>query len=140
MFNIFRKKINIKNIRNYQDALEITNFYIEEKKWDEAHKLLKKIFITEKSNADSLIKKLDRTNIKKYEIKKNKILEILNKKNGEIKDLEIKLSKSESKCKIIPKSINGYDEAIRTVETLISLNNFEKAENLVNRIKEAEKL
>ena len=127
MFNFFRKKIDTTNIRNFQDVVKVTNFYISEKKWEQAHKLLKEAEITEKNNAEKAILKLDKKNKKEYEIKKTKILKNLNKNLEKLKDLEVELSQNKSKFKFTPESIKRYEDAVKSIKTLTSLKEFDKA-------------
>ena len=140
MFNIFRKKINTKSIKTFEEAMDVSNFYIEQKKWDMAENLLSKLFLNEKQNYKKEIDNLDGSNESKKEILKENILKSFNVHIEKINNLKIKLSKDRNKYKFIPESIKKYSDAIKSIKTLTLLKEWDKAKKVIEEIKKSEKL
>ena len=139
MFNFFRKKPNPNNIKTFQDILDLINFYIDEKKWQNAHKLLEETLNIEKNNAENEIKKLDKTNEKEFNINKNKINNILKINIIKLEKLRDKLEKDEEKYKFLPDRIKKYKDAIRSIKTLTILKEWKEVEKAVVEITKVEK-
>jgi len=135
---IFWKKVDTTNIRNFQDIIKVSNFYISEKKWEEAHKLLKTSKENEKTNSENYINNLDPKD-KDFETKKTNILKSYNKNLHKLIDIESKLNKAENKFKFIPQTIRRYEDAIKSIKTLSYLKEWEKAKNVIKEIKTIEK-
>jgi hypothetical protein len=138
-FNIFNKKIDRTNIRNFQDAIKISNFYISEKKWDQAHKLLEETKKNENNNAKLSINNLNQDD-EKYEIIKTEILKNLNNNLEQFKNTELRLAENESKYKFEPQSIKRYSDALKSIKILILLKDWDKAKEVIKEIKKVEKI
>ena len=138
MFNFFRKKIDTTNIRNFQDVIKVSNFYISEKKWDDARNLLKISKNNEKINAENQINSIEESDIE-YQSNKINILNIYSSHLDKLLSLEEKLTKNENKFKFIPEGIRRYSDAIKSIKTLSYLKEWEKAKNLIKEIKSVEK-
>lgn len=139
MFNFLKKRIDTENIKDFQDVVKVTNFYISEKKWEKAHFLLKEAILSERKNANSEISKLDKKDVKNFETYEIKILKNLNQNIEQIKNLEVELSQNESKFKFIPESIKRYEDAVKSIKILILIKEWEKAKEVIREIKKAEK-
>jgi len=134
MFNFFKKKPNPNNIKTFQDILDLINFYIDEKKWQNAHKLLEETLNIEKNNAENEIKKLDKTNEKEFNINKDKINNILKINIIKLEKLKDKLEKDEEKYKFLPDRIKKYKDAIKSIKTLTILKEWKEVEKAVTEI------
>ena len=139
MFNFFVKKLDPNNIKTFQDLIDLIEFYIKQKKWEKAHKILNDSIEFEKKQALQSIKKLDKTDEKKYIEKKQKIEKILKSHLKQLEDLQNKLILEEEKYKFIPERIKKFDDAIRSIKTLIALSEWDKAREAIEDIKKIEK-
>ena len=138
MFNFFKKKPNPNNIKNFQDILNLIDFYIDEKKWESAHQVLEETIKIETNNEQKAISDLNKDD-KKYTEKKQNIENILNERINKLKKLETKLNQNEEKYRFIPERIKKYEDAIKTIKTLIILKEWEKAKQSIAEIKKIER-
>jgi len=139
MFNFFRKKPDPNNIKNFQDILNLINFYISDKKWEKAHNILEETIKIEKNNAQNNIQKLDKTNEKAFNKSKDNINKILIKNISYLNKLKNKLESNEEKYKFIPERIKKYDDALKSIKTLILLKEWEEARKAISEIRKIEK-
>ena len=139
MFNFFRKKPDPNNIKNFQDIINLIDFYIDEKKWEKAHLILDETIKIEKSNAENKIQNLDSSNKKEYNKNKDNINNILVKNLSYLNKLNKKLEKNEEKYRFIPERIKKYEDAVKSIKTLILLKEWKEARKAISEIREIEK-
>ena len=139
MFNFFKKIPNPNNIKNFQDILNLIDFYIDEKRWEIAHKTLNETIEVETKNAENEIKKLDKNNEKDFNINKDKINNILKINIIKLEKLKDKLEKDEEKYRFLPDRIKKYKDAIKSIKTLIILKEWKEVEKAVTDITKIEK-
>ncbi len=139
VFKFFRKTPNPNNIKNFQDILNLIDFYIDEKNWEEAHSILNKTIEIEIINANKSIGELNKTDESIF----NKNKEIINKKVEKniffLKKLENKLESNEEKYKFSPNRIKKYEDAIKSIKILIILKEWKETEKAIIEIKKMEK-
>jgi len=139
MFNFFKKKPDPNNIKNFQDILNLISFYIEEKNWEKAHLTLNETIKIEKNNALINIEKLDKNNEIEFNLNKDKINWILVKNISQLKKLQANLEQYEEKYKFIPERIKKYEDAIKSIKTLILLKEWNEVKKAISEIKKVEK-
>ncbi len=140
MFNLFSKDIDTNTIKNIDDALKIIRYFISHKKWEKAKELIEKTKWLEKQNAEKRIINIKKDlSDKEKEQKKSLILKELNKRSSSLSDLEHNLVAQESKYKFIPESIKRFDDALKSIKTLILLKEWDKAKEVLYEIRKIEK-
>lgn len=139
MFNFFKNKPNPNNIKNFQDVLNLINFYIDKKQWEKAHNILDETIKIETKNAKKEISNLDNKNEETFKKEKENIENILKEKLKNLKKLETKLNNNEEKYRFIPEKIKRYDDAIRSIKTLIALKEWNEVEKAISEILKVEK-
>jgi hypothetical protein len=139
MFNFFKKIPNPNNIKNFQDILNLIEFYIDEKRWEIAHKTLEETLDIEEKNAKNEINKLDNSDKKTFNINKNKINKVLIKNNSLLEKLKNKLEIDEEKYRFVPNRIEKYKDAIKSIKTLTILKEWKEIEKAVVEITKVEK-
>ena len=139
MFNFFRKKPDPNNIKNFQDIISLIDSYIYEKNWKKAHLILDETIKIEKNNAENKIQNLDSSNKKEYNKNKDNINNILVKNISYLNILKNKLEKNEEKYRFIPERIKKYEDAIKSIKTLILLKEWKEARKAITEIRKIEK-
>ncbi len=147
MFWLFNTSIDTTKIHNIRDVKKVVKFYVSKKMWDKAHNLLKEAKIHEKEIANKQIEELEEkiNNItpdkspKKYEIQKERVLKNLNQNIEIIHDLEDFYIQEQSKHKFIPEAIERYEDALKSIKTLVLLSEWEQAKEVLSEIRETEK-
>lgn len=139
MFNLFKKKPNPNDIKNFQDVLNLINFYIDEKQWEKAHNILDETIIIETKNSEKEIKNLDNKDKEVFEKNKTNINNILKNKEKKLEKLKTKLESNEEKFRFIPERIKKYEHAIKSINTLIKLQKWDEVEKAISEILKVEK-
>ncbi len=147
MLWLLKTSIDTTKIHNISDVKKVVKFYVAKKMWDKASHLLKETKKHEKNNANIEIKKIEEKmklipewkNSKKLELKKEKTLKILNKNIDIIHALEEFYIEEQSKHKFIPEAIERYEDAVKSIKTLLLLNEWDQAKEVLAEIKETEK-
>ncbi len=147
MFGGTKTSIDTTKIRNINDVKKIVKFYVKKKMWDEASHLLKETKIHEKNNANRQIENLDEKietlekwiSSKKYDLQKEKVLKLLNKNIDLLHELEEFYIQEQSKHKFIPEAIERYEDAVKSIKTLLLLSDWDKAKEVLTEIQETEK-
>ncbi|MDQ7009545.1 MAG: SpoIIE family protein phosphatase [Candidatus Gracilibacteria bacterium] len=139
MFNFFRKTPNPNNIKNFQDVLNLINFYIDEKQWEKAHKILDETIKIEAENAKKQINSLDKSDEIKLKKETENINIILKRREKQLNNLEDKLYLNEEKYRFIPERIKKYEHAITSIKTLTKLKEWKEVKIAVFEILKVEK-
>jgi len=147
MFGLFTTSVDTTKIRNIGDVKKIVKFYVAKKMWDKAGHLLKQTKIHEKEVANTQIEQLEAKinavvkgeNPKKYEIQKEKVLKTLNKNIEILHTLEEFYISEQSKHKFIPEAIERYEDAVKSIKTLLLLSEWTQAKEVLSEIKKTEK-
>jgi len=147
MFGGFKKSLDTTKIRNINDVKKVVKYYVKKKMWDETTALLKDIKNHEKENANLKIEKLEIQiantpewdSTKKYDIEKENLLKTLNQNIEILHELEEYYIKEQSKHKFIPESIKRYEDAVKSIKTLLLLSEWDKAKQVLGEIRDTEK-
>lgn len=147
MLGIFNTSIDTTKIRNINDIKKVVKFYVKNKMWEKTSNLLKEAKIHEKNNANIQIEKIEEQvqslqeweTSKKHEINKKNILDTLNENIETLHELEEFYIQEQSKHKFIPESIKRYEDAVKSIKTLLLLSEWDQAKKVLDEIKGAEK-
>lgn len=138
---MFWKKVNLSSIKNFTEALQAVKYLIKNKKWETASHIIHETKIKEKSETERQLKILGAKELNKddFHTKKTILLQRFENNITALKKQEEIITKIQTKTAFIPASIKKYSDAIKSINTLIVLKEWEKWKKSILEVKNAEK-